>query len=276
MDEILVVVICLALNSLLAAYEMAFVSISRSELKALAKSGDKLAKSLLLLREKPERTLSVIQIGITLVGAVAAAVGGAGAAESIMPIFMQKFSLSERGAEMVALIIVVLPITYLSVVVGELVPKTLALRNPTKIVLLGAKTLFIMDRILSPVISVLEWSTQKILNVFFPRSKQIKEVEQVTIDLNELSPIHKNYMLNMADIETKHLREILVPWSQVVYIQSTFSIEEVFQIVINSGHTRLPVEAHGTILGVLHTKEFMALQRRGSRTGIKSYVPSFI
>jgi len=263
MDEILIVSICLTLNALLAAYEMAFVSIPRSELRALSKAGNKDASALLNLRENPERTLSIIQIGITLVGAIAAAVGGAGAGETLEPYFMQNFGLSERSAEAISLILVVLPITYLSVVVGELVPKTLALRNPSRIVLAGAKPLFIADRIFSPIITVLEWSTQRILKTFFPRSKTTQSTEPATIELNEFSPVHQKFMLNMADIEKKLLRDILLPWAQVTFVQKSASLEEVFQVVLNSGHTRLPVKENGAVLGLLHTKEFMSLRESG-------------
>lgn len=263
MDEATVILICLSMNALLAAYEMAFVSIPRSELRALSKSGNKEAQTLLKLRENPERTLSIIQIGITLVGAIAAAVGGAGASEAIEPYFMQTYGMRERTAEALSLLLIVVPITYLSVVVGELVPKTLALRNPTKIVLAGAKALFIADRLFSPVITILEWSTQKILKIFFPRSKSDQNLEPVTIELNEFSPVHQKFMLNMADIEKKQLKDILLPLSQVISIEKTASLEEVLQTVMNSGHTRLPVKEQAIIVGVLHTKEFISLKESG-------------
>jgi len=263
MDEVIIVSVCLLLNALLAAYEMAFVSIPRSELRALSKAGNKEASTLLNLRENPERTLSIIQIGITLVGAIAAAVGGAGAGDTLEPYFIQNFAFSERSAEALSLAIVVVPITYLSVVVGELVPKTLALRNPTRIVLAGAKPLFISDKVFSPVISVLEWSTQKILKMFFPKSKATPVSDHATIELNEFSPVHQKFMLNMADIEKKLLKDILLPWSQVTYVEKKFSVDDVFNVVLSSGHTRLPVKEDGVILGILHTKEFISLRESG-------------
>lgn len=263
MDELIVVAICLLLNALLAAYEMAFVSVARSELRALAKAGHHEAKTLLNLRENPERTLSIIQIGITLVGAIAAAVGGAGAGETLEPYLMQSYGLSERLAEAVSLIIVVVPITYLSVVVGELVPKTLALRNPSKVVLAGAKFLFVADRIFSPIISVLEWSTQFLLKNLFPRSKKAMPQELPTIELNELSPIHQTFMLNLADIEKKQLKDIMLPFTQVVSVDVVADINDVLQTVLNSGHTRLPVRLNDTIAGVLHTKEFISFKESG-------------
>lgn len=250
---------------MLAAYEMAFVSIPRAELRALSKSGNKHAKSLIKLRENPERTLSVIQIGITMVGAIAAAVGGAGAGDTLEPYFIQNYALSERSAEALSLFLVVLPITYLSVVVGELVPKTLALRNPAKIVLAGAPVLFVADQVFSPVITALEWSTQKILKIFFPRSKSTESLELTSIEIDSLSPIHQKIMLNMADIEKKQIKDIMLPWSQVVGVEFSATLDDVLQLVIQSGHTRLPVKDQDKIAGVLHTKEFIALRESGDK-----------
>lgn len=263
MNEVIIILLCLAINALLAAYEMAFVSIPRAELRALSKSGNKHAKILINFREVPERTLSIIQIGITMVGAIAAAVGGAGAGDSLEPYFIRNFSLSEGSAEALSLFLVVLPITYLSVVVGELVPKTLALRNPARIVLLGAPALFRADQFFSPVITVLEWSTQKILRVFFPRSKATRSTEDTTIEIDSFSPVHQRIMLNMADIERKQIKDIMLPWLQVVVVELSATMDEVFQLVIHSGHTRLPVKNNGKIVGVLHTKEFIALRELG-------------
>lgn len=263
MDEAIVILICLILNALFAGYEMAFVSIPRSELRGLVKSGNRDAKRLLTLRENPERTLSIIQIGITLVGAIAAAVGGAGAGETLEPFFMQTYGMREPVAEVLAVVLVVIPITYLSVVVGELVPKTLALRNPARIVIAGAKVLFVADRLFSPVITILEWSTKKILKTFFKKSTVPPPSDQAPIEIDSLSPVHQTFMLNMADIEKKKIKDILLPWPQVVSVQKSSTMDEITQVVVGSGHTRLPVKEDGHVAGVLHAKEFIALKESG-------------
>lgn len=266
MDEILIVLICLIANALFAAYEMAFVSVPKSELRALSKNGNKSAQTLIELRESPERTLSVIQIGITLVGALAAAVGGVGAAENLEPYFMNQFGLGERSAETISVVLIVLPLTYLSVVIGELVPKSLALRNPRKIVLSGAKILFLADRLLAPFISVLEISTKFILNTFFKtQKKQEENLAQVAIEIDSLSPVHQRFMLNMANIEKKLVKDILLPWDQVRFVRDTDTVDSVVEVVFASGHTRLPVKNDGLVKGVLHTKEFMALRESGEK-----------
>jgi putative hemolysin len=197
MAEIIVIAVCLVLNALFAAYEMAFVSIPKPELRRLARNGSKEAQRILNLRENPERTLSIIQIGITLVGAVSAAVGGAGAAESIEPYFRERLGMTESMAEFISILLVVLPLTYLSVVVGELVPKSLALKNPVKITFLGSRPLLIADRILSPAVSFLEWSTKQILRVVFPKSKNTAPVPETSLEIDALPQHHQQAVLNI-------------------------------------------------------------------------------
>lgn len=264
MEEFLIIAACLLINAVLAAYEMAFVAVPRPELRRLARQGNKDAQQLLKLRDIPERTLSVIQIGITLVGATSAAVGGAGAVESIVPYFMN-LGLSENLSVPLAILLVVVPITYASVVVGELVPKTLALRNPVKITLRGAKWVFLADRILSPAVDLLEWSTNKLLSIFFPRSRTSVPPPETTVEIDALAQHHQEAVLNLARIERKPIRSILVPWKDVNCVRSQDSLEDVVAVVFASGHTRLPVIDNDHVLGVLHTKEFLAFRETGSK-----------
>lgn len=271
MEEVIVIGLCIGINALLAAVEMAFVSVGKPHLRELAKSGNTDAQKILSLREKPERTLSVIQVGITLVGALAAAVGGAGAEEWLRPLIQNRFRSSENTAEAIAILLVVVPITYLSVVVGELVPKTLALRNPLAIVLRAAKWLILFDRILSPIVFALEWSTRKFLNIFWRlRLVSAKEHLTPTTDMAEkfdaLSAQHKQYVFNLVNLEKKRVTDVMLPWERVNKIDLSLSVFEVEEMVLASGHTRLPVvkdQPVTGILGLLHTKEFTSFRKYG-------------
>jgi putative hemolysin len=265
MVELLIVSACLLLNALLAAYEMAFVSVSRPELRALARSGNTYAKTLLHLREHPERTLSIIQVGITAVGAIAAAVGGAGASDNIEPFFSQQLGLGESTSELIAVLLVVVPITYLSVVIGELVPKSLALRNPLKIVLAGARWIALADRVLAPIVQLLEWSTKRILSTFFKvQETKTSEATHGTIEIDSLSPQHQKYIMNLVQIEQRRIKEIMIPWSQVSTVNSAEQYDAITAVIVSSGHTRLPVTENNLVVGVLHTKEFVALKEAGN------------
>jgi putative hemolysin len=282
MIELIVVALCILLNAILAAVEMAFVTISKPELRLRARKGDARAEQLLKLRENPERALSVIQIGITFVGAVSAAVGGAGAQESLAPYFQSEWFLSEDWAEILAITLVVIPLTYASVVLGELVPKTIALRYPAKVLRVGTYILIIGARSLRPAVAVLESSTHLITSLIFSKSK--KDIATASesdsnsdVDLESLSSTHRQYVMNLVSLEGRRVRDVMLPWNDVDYCPWESTLENVLDQIINSGHTRLPVvsfetanidtknEAKIEIKGVLHAKELMSFAAAGNQ-----------
>lgn len=253
--------------------EMAFVSVSKPELKGLAK-GNATAMKLLKLREHPERTLSVLQIGITIVGAVAAAIGGVGAEEKLSPYFESQ-GLSENISELISLVIVVLPLTYLNVVLGELVPKSFALREPMKISLRATNALIIAEAILSPFVKLLEYSTQFFLKIVTRPSKGLNPNSESheSVNIANLSNAHQQYVINLVHIETKKIKDILVPWAQVNVADLKYNLNEILSLVIKSGHTRLPVYSEGEIVGILHSKEFITFISSGDENWKKIIRP---
>ncbi len=262
--EWLIVLVCLFLNALLAAAEIAFVTLTRAQLREVAKSGKKSAQTLLELRENPERTLSVMQIGISLVGALAAAVGGAEAHQSIAPYLQEQFSISDQTSKILSITFIVVPLTFLNVIFGELVPKTLALRNPLKIALFSARWLMTLDLIFLPIVDFLEWSTKKILAIIFPKSRAPQATHHETVDLDQLSQQARQYILNLVGIEKKRVREVMLPWQQVDHVYFSQTIQEVEAVALRSGHTRLPVIAEGQVFGIINTKELLALVKAGA------------
>lgn len=261
MEEILIVLVCLGFNMMLSGAEMAFVTVSKHQLKSQIKNRN--ARILLKMKQNPERVLSVVQIGITLVGAIAAAVGGAGAEEMLAPILADKFALQKSTSEGLSIVLVVLPITYLSVVVGELVPKTIAIRNPLQISLIAAVPLKIGEVLLSPIVSILEASTNFFLKIFrfHNRSEKVSlpEIEMETLDHQTQQYVH-----NIVGANKRTAREIMIPWSEAVLVRRDESITEVEQKYWSSRHTRLPVvDEMGGIVGLINTKELLTALRFG-------------
>lgn len=278
MLELLIIVMCLLLNGLLAGAEIAFVAVNRSFLRELVRKGHKRAQLLLQLRENPERTLSVVQIGITLVGALAGAVGGAGAEELLSPALEGSLGVGEATADTIAIGLVVLPLTYSTVVVGELVPKSLALRNSLPFALRAAPWLSLFDKIFGPIVTLFEWSTKQVLRLLgllhyrrFAKARaaeplqeaQGSEVGEIAVMLDSLSLPHRQYVMNLVNLERKSVRDIYLPWQHVVYVQPTQNVEEIESVILSSGHTRVPVVKGDEVIGVLNTKEFMALRGSG-------------
>lgn len=258
MFEIIVIAVCLVLNAILSCVEMAFVTVSRPHLKKLSTDGDKLATKVLHLKGNPERVLSVLQIGITLVGAISAAVGGAGAEENLSPVFQNTFALSEEWSETLAIISIVIPLTFLSVVIGELVPKTLALKFPMRFAKFGAMFLGILDRLFGPLVFLFEVSTRLILGLFEGSIKSESVTETSSVEIDNLSDTHKQYVLNLIDVDKRKAKDIMLPWDKVNHVESTAHSLRVLDMIKRSGHTRLPVLEEGKPIGILHSKEFIA------------------
>ncbi|MEY3285215.1 MAG: hypothetical protein RIR86_3228, partial [Acidobacteriota bacterium] len=164
MIEILLVVVLMIANGIFSMSEMAIVSARRARLQQLARQGDRRAALALALAESPDRLLSTVQIGITLIGILAGAVGGATIAEQI-GIFLRRFPLLADSAEMIGVGIVVIGITFLSLIIGELVPKRIALGAPEAIARVIAAPMNGLARLASPLVRVLEVSTSVVFSL---------------------------------------------------------------------------------------------------------------
>lgn len=169
MTELAVIIVLLALNGLFAMAEIAIVSAKKARLQQRAEKGDRGAAQALKLAENPERFLSTVQIGITLVGVLAGAFGGASLAGYVEPWLKGVPWLAGHEAQ-VAFGLVVAFITYLSLIIGELVPKSLALRNAEGIACAMAGPMDWLSRVASPLVWVLELSTRAFMR-FFGKSK---------------------------------------------------------------------------------------------------------
>lgn len=271
MFEILIIALCLLINAFLVCLETAFIATSRSSLRELARQGDNKAKSLLFLRENPERTLSTLLLGITFFASFAAAIGGAGAEESISPWLISHFGIKENFATIISLYIVVVPLIYVNVVIVELVPKMLALRNPMYFALTSAPWLYLVSRFIRPFAVIFEWSTKKIIDFFHKRSwiKGMPVDEESSLGLEDLSVPSKQYVLNIIKIETTMVKEIMLEWPEVGIVDENQTLEQVENTIISSGHTRLPVVINNEVMGVINAKEFLAFQETG-KTNWKS------
>jgi putative hemolysin len=169
LTEALLIVGLILVNGIFSGAEIAVVAMRRSRVRELAESGSQAGLALDALRHDPERFLSTVQIGITVVGAAAAALGGASFAEHLEPLFARVPLLAPRASEL-ALVVVVLLVSYFSIVLGELVPKSLALRTSEGYATLVARPLLWLSGVVKPAVWLLTRSSNAFLRIFGDRT----------------------------------------------------------------------------------------------------------
>lgn len=273
MFTILIVCLCLLINAVLSCSEMAFVTIDDKLLRKKVLAGDKNAAYIESMGESPERILSVVQIGITLVGAISGAVAGAGAEDKLAPLLMYLFGISEQMAGSIAIILIVAPLTILSVIIGELVPKSLAIRYSMPIILAVAPGLRLAEKILGPLVNPMEKVTDFILKILM-RSKITPEESSETeeLSLKGLRQEYRQYFHNLLDLDSKQISSIMVPWEKVDRLSSIAEPEEVSSLILSTSRTRIPVVDANEVYGYLHSKEFINLSQSGVGSNWLSFV----
>ncbi len=265
--ELLVIVVLLMFNGVFAMYEIALVSSRKSRLEEEAKFGSKGAKTALKLLKEPEKILSSIQVGITLIGIAAGAYGGLALAEDVTPWFSDIPKLAPY-AETLAVTLVVGLITYLSLIIGELVPKTIALNNPEVIASFLSPVMKIIGIAAYPVVWFLSVSTRIVLKVI-----QIKPKENVPVTEEELRILLKQgseqgviekeesqIISEVIRFGDKRASMIMTHRFDVEWIDITKTTEEIITNALNSTFSIMPA-CHGTvenIKGVIVVKDLLA------------------
>ncbi len=188
--EILILLLLTLVNGFFAVSEIALVSLKKQKIENKAKKGNKKAQTVLKLLEKPEDFLSSIQVGITLIGIISGAYGGATLVKYLEPVFNSIPSIAHYSEEL-SYFIVIAGITYFSIVIGELIPKTFGLRNPEKIALFVAPIIKVFSILVYPFVKILSFSTY-----LFNKTLKISDTEGEKISEDELI-----YMLKTASLQ---------------------------------------------------------------------------
>lgn len=276
MFELFVIILCTGVNAFLAGFETAFVAVNRSVLIVLAKEKQRRGvQSLLSLKENPERTLSVIQVGISFVWGFAAAMGGVGAERLLRPTYEEFLGLSDVFAELLAIFTITVPLTYFTVVFGELIPKSFAIRKPLKVASLFSDFVLRLTHIFFPIVFILEFSTKRLLRLFPGMIARKKEgPDYVLEEFASMSDSSKEYIFNLFKVEKSNVASVIIPWDDTESLNSENTIDEVEKVIIKSGHTRLPVFENDKILGILNSKEFLALMKAGKSSWVSIIRPA--
>jgi putative hemolysin len=271
--ELLLIIGLIALNGFLSMAELAIVSSRKPRLKLLANTGSEGAALALKLANDPGPFLSTVQIGITLVGVLAGAFSGATLAERFADYLEEVFPLSETVAETLSLILVVTSVTYLSLIIGELVPKQVALRNPERVASRVAKPMALLRRVAGPAVVVLDASARLCLRLMgkssLPENKvsedEIKMLVAEAESAGVLETAEKEMIAGIMRLGNRPASGVMTPRYEIDWINLDSSPEEIAATLRATSHSIIPVarERIDNVEGVILLKDALDIYMKG-------------
>ena len=260
--DIGLIAVLLLLNGLFAGSELALVSLREGQLRALERSGGRRERALVRLARDPNRYLGTIQLGITLAGYLASATAAVTLAEPLVP----ALDFLGGAAEAVAITSVTLVLAAINIIVGELVPKRLAMQYPQRWALLVAPPLDRLAAVTKPLVWLLGRSTDVLVRILGGGAEgtgeqlSTRELQELVAVQRVLSPEQRQMIAGALEIHERILREILIPRRSVVTLPSDMPLLDARRVLMASGHSRAPVVRSrdlDEVIGVVHLRDLM-------------------
>ncbi len=287
--EIFLIALLILLSGFFAGTEIAVVTARKSHIKHMVESGKRNAKIFLKLKEEPDRFLATIQIGITLMGVLASAIGGAASVRVIEPLLKEiPIKAVSLAAGPMAIGIVVVIITYFSLIFGELIPKSIALMHPETIGLWTARSIDTFSKLAAVFVKILTFSTSIVLRPFgrkpFTERAYVTE-EEVKMLIKEggkhgvFEPTEEKILQSIFEFTDMSAKEVMVPDTQMVAIQIDKSPQEIMSLIEEEQFSRYPVygkDLHD-IRGFLYAKDFLSIFTKTGPVDIRKIMkPPFL
>lgn len=270
-QQLLLQFILILLNAFFAATEIALISLNEKKIRSLADDGDKKAKKLIKIIDDPTKFLSAIQVGITLAGFLGSAFAADNFAEKLTGFLVSTFNVSEEyigTIDTVSVIVITLILSYFTLVLGELVPKRIAMKHKEKLANGVCGMISVLTTVLKPIIWFLTVSTNLVLRLFGidPHAKDdaVSEEDIVVMldagaDEGTLDKDDIAYIKNVFKLERLSAADIMTPRSSVVAVPEDISESDLLSIIEEEGYSRIPVYAESLdkIVGVLHARNYL-------------------
>ncbi|MBK7976027.1 MAG: HlyC/CorC family transporter [Deltaproteobacteria bacterium] len=271
--EILIILALIAANAVFAGAEIAVLSVRKTRLRQLVDDGNHAARSVLRLRDYPERFLATVQIGITVVGSAAAALGGANI-EGHVTEWLSTIPALAPHAQALGFAIVVASISYLSLVLGELVPKSLALRAGERYALLIGRPMRLISWFARPLVKFLTASSDLVLKPFgdttsFTETRLSREeLEQLVVEATTVGSVDQRageiaaHALHFGDLTAI---DVMVPRNCIHALPRDASQEDIRRVLLETHHSRLPIfeENLDNVVGYITTKDLLYVAWEG-------------
>jgi putative hemolysin len=285
--EILILILLIVANGVFSMAEMAVISARKARLRQRVEEGDKGAVIAMSLAEKPTRFLSTVQIGITLIGIMSGAFGGATIADELGVYFAQ-YELLAPYSEAIGVAVVVVVVTYFSLVIGELVPKRIALNNPEKLAASLAGPMLFISRLAMPVVAFLSFSTDTLLRLLGirPANEPAVTEEEIKILIDEgrqsgvFEDVEQKIVERVFRLSDRTVNSMMTHRSEIITLDVEDPFEDTMKKIIASGHSNFVV-CRGDIdqvVGIARSKDLLAEWVNGKPTSIKTspQMPPFV
>jgi len=285
--EFLIILFLVILNGIFAMAEIALVSSKKVRLEEKANNGSKGARIALQLLHKPEEFLSTVQIGITLIGVIAGAYGGATWTNDVSA-FIAQFGLLQKYAVEISYVIVVGIITYLSIIVGELVPKSIAFNNPEGVAIALAPVMSVLSLITTPLVKFLSFSTKTVVSIFRIKVKNEPPVTEEELKIlldqgSQLGTFEKNESEMIKSIfrfGDRKAKSVMINRQEIVWIDVNDSRENIEKIMNSSTFSRLPLGdgSLDRVIGIIKVKDYFRQSDVGKEADLRDIVtqPLFV
>ena len=279
--EFLLVLLLLVLNGVFAMSEIAVVSARKARLQQRAEQGSASARRALELANDPGRFLATVQVGITLVGILAGAFGGATLAEHVA-VWLVNAGVSVKTSEPLSLGLVVLGITYLSLVVGELVPKRVGLNHPETIAAAVAGPMRLLSRIGSPLVTLLTWSTEgvvRLLRIRAPTDPPVTEAEiSGLLEQGTRAGVFEEEEQELVErvfwLADQRVASVMIPRVDVVWIDAADAPDAQRRVMLSHPYQHFPV-CEGSldrVLGIVSVRDLWAAAAEGHPAEVNAHV----
>lgn len=264
--EILTILLLVLINGVLAMSEASLLASRKARLQQAANEGDKTAAATLELLKSPNIFLSTIQIGITLIGVLAGAVGGATIAKALSA-SLQNVPYIGNHSEAISIGIVVVVITILTIWLGELVPKRLGIHSPERIASVVAGPMILISKIFSPIVKLMSGATELVLTLFGVKPTNeppITEEElQVLIAQGTQAGVFEEAEQDMVEgifsLGDTRVYSVMTPRTEIVWLDVSDATEEILAKIGGSPYSRFPVRQDSleTIIGIVKSRDLL-------------------
>jgi putative hemolysin len=277
--EILLILLLIVANGVFSGSEIAVVSARKIRLEQLADRGNRKARVALNLATAPNDFLSTVQIGITLIGILSGAVGGATVAQRLKPVF-DGVSALQPYSETISVAIVVTIITYLSLVIGELVPKRIALNDPEQIACTVAQPMRLLSRVTAPLVHILGGSTNALLKLLGIRAsdepditeEEIKVLIRQGAEAGMFEESEHEMVERVFRLGDRSIKAMMTPRTEIDWLDIEAPLEEHLQEVMGSNYSRFPV-GRGSLdncVGVIRGRNLLTAQLSGQLVNLEA------